>query len=413
MGTMITLGIGCMEIDWGKNSTYTDHSVLFTPSDVKPIPYYYVNSDSNELYTEMKEGYSRKLSKIKRRLDLLGYSLARIKDMYIEHVKEHEEYGYEIKVSFELFYDIIKSLYIPNFNTAKSSVEYVENGYDFGEYVKKCILTDIQIKEKIISAYGSNNEYERLESDLAYFMESINPYITLRILSENPNNNDYDVYWSFADVVENEWVKRETIVKELEEDKKILIVTEGSSDSYILQRTINCLYPDIADFFHFVDMKDNYPFTGVGNLYNFCMGLCRIKIKNNVIVIFDNDTAGVEKYKKSLLLEKRNTFLITKLPDYSEFSNINTIGPQGETIEDINGRAVAIECFLDFGSIEEQPCVRWSMYNKNEKQYQGELICKDDYVKAFEKSNITDGSYDTRKLRYLIDYLINEWLKLN
>ena len=78
MGSMITLGIGRMEIDWGKNSFFRDHSVLFKPSDVKPIPYYYVDMDSDEPIIELKEGYARKLSSIKSRLDLLGYDLASI-----------------------------------------------------------------------------------------------------------------------------------------------------------------------------------------------------------------------------------------------------------------------------------------------------------------------------------------------
>lgn len=75
MGSMITLGIGRMEIDWGKNNFFRDHSILFKTSDVKLIPYYYVDMDSDEPIIEMKEGYARKLSGIKKRLDLLGYDL--------------------------------------------------------------------------------------------------------------------------------------------------------------------------------------------------------------------------------------------------------------------------------------------------------------------------------------------------
>lgn len=88
-------------------------------------------------------------------------------------------------------------------------------------------------------------------------------------------------------------------------------------------------------------MKENYPFTGTGNLYNFCMGLCRIKIENNVMVIFDNDTAGMEKYNQASCLIKPHSFLITKLPDHPAFSSIQTIGPQGYALDDINGKAVA------------------------------------------------------------------------
>ncbi len=86
MSSMITLGIGRMEIDWGKNSSFRDHSVLFRTSDVKPIPYYYVDMDSDETIIELKEGYSRKLSNMKKRLDLLGYDLASIRKMFEDSV---------------------------------------------------------------------------------------------------------------------------------------------------------------------------------------------------------------------------------------------------------------------------------------------------------------------------------------
>lgn len=59
-------------------------------------------------------------------------------------------------------------------------------------------------------------------------------------------------------------------------------------------------------------MNENYPFTGTGSLYNFCMGLCRINIQNNIIAIFDNDTAGLEKIS-SLANLARNQILLLLL----------------------------------------------------------------------------------------------------
>ena len=222
-----------------------------------------------------------------------------------------------------------------------------------------------------------------------------------------------ELCWYYADVVENGWVQKKEIVRELPPERRILIVTEGSSDSYILKEAINQLFPDISDFFDFVDMKENYPFTGTGSLYNFCMGLCRINIQNNIVAIFDNDTAGLEKYHQSISLKKPSSFVITKLPDLPVFSKICTVGPQGNSEEDINGKAVAIECFLDFESVASTPCIRWTTYNKNEKQYQGELVNKDEYVRAFKQSTLTDGSYDVSKLRMLIDYIIERWVNRN
>lgn len=67
-----------------------------------------------------------------------------------------------------------------------------------------------------------------------------------------------------------------------------------------------------------------------------------------MIVIFDNDTAGLEKYNKLVKMSKPNDMVIIKLPNHCDFQKIETLGPQGSSIEDINGLAVSIECFFRF-----------------------------------------------------------------
>ena len=365
MGSMITLGIGRMEIDWGKNSSFRNHSVLFKTSDVKPIPYYYVDMDSDEPIIELKEGYARKLSSIKRRLDLLGYDLASIRKMFEDAVREHQEYGYKIKLSFDVFYDVLRAINISEIDTVKLAVEFEENGYDFGEYARRCILNAPEVQEKLLLEYEEveDNEYQDPEGEVSEFLENLDPYITLRILADNPTNAEQEVFWGFADVVENGWVRRDEVVRGLPLEKRILIVTEGSSDSYVLRKAIDQLYPDISDFFD-----------------------------------------------QSQTLQKPDSFVIIKLPYYQEFSSICTLGPQGSSMENINGRAVAIECFLDFSSVQKVPCVRWTSYNKNERQYQGELENKDEYIRAFKQCDFTDGSYDPTKLEFLIEYIISQWI---
>lgn len=70
----ITLGVGKMEIDWGKNSFFRDHSEIFKPYDVKKIPYYCADDDGN-VYMEEREGLCRSLASMKDRLEMLGYLL--------------------------------------------------------------------------------------------------------------------------------------------------------------------------------------------------------------------------------------------------------------------------------------------------------------------------------------------------
>lgn len=46
MGSMIHLSVGRLEIDWGKNSGFCNHSPLFQIRDLAQVPYYYVDPES-------------------------------------------------------------------------------------------------------------------------------------------------------------------------------------------------------------------------------------------------------------------------------------------------------------------------------------------------------------------------------
>jgi hypothetical protein len=86
MGSMIHLAVGRLEIDWGKNGGFTDHSPLFQQSDLRQVPYYYVKEDGEtyidssgqeryELFAEYKDGMSKPLGQVVDRIELLGHTL--------------------------------------------------------------------------------------------------------------------------------------------------------------------------------------------------------------------------------------------------------------------------------------------------------------------------------------------------
>lgn len=43
-------------------------------------------------------------------------------------------------------------------------------------------------------------------------------------------------------------------------------------------------------------------------------------------------------------------------------------------------------------------------------EYQGALENKDAYTSKFKKANLLDGTYDIGKLKYLVDYIIKQWI---
>jgi hypothetical protein len=179
---------------------------------------------------------------------------------------------------------------------------------------------------------------------------------------------------------------------------------EGSTDSSILKKSLALLEPEVEDFFEFIDMKENYPFTGTGNVVNFCKGLAKIQTQRKVLIVLDNDTAGQEAYNRINEIDLPPDMKVVMLPNIR--SRFRTLGPTGKSFENINGRAVSIECFLDLHfDVKDEPKVRWTTYNKFVGAYQGELVDKDEYVKIFLKKAGCDKNYDVSKLMHLWQYL--------
>src|SRR5581483_6157852 len=87
MGTVITLSLGNLEVDWGKNFNHTNHSSLFLPHNLHTLKVNYHDEDNEGKYVKVKkEVLMAPLREILPRLELLGYTLDSAKKMYNEIV---------------------------------------------------------------------------------------------------------------------------------------------------------------------------------------------------------------------------------------------------------------------------------------------------------------------------------------
>ena len=103
--------------------------------------------------------------------------------------------------------------------------------------------------------------------------------------------------------------------------------------------------------------------------------------------------------------------LVHKLPDHQGFNNFPTKECNSDNEADINGKAVSIECFLDFGDMV--PWVTWTSFNKTTKTLQGSISDKQkkELQNRFRESDLTPKVYDVTKLRFLIDSIIDKLVK--
>jgi hypothetical protein len=378
VGSFITLGIERLEVDWAKNSLSRNHSRLFLPTDVRDVTYYYADD-----VTQQKPGYARSLRSVLKRLELLGYTVEGCREIY-NNLATHPGLEQRPTVSFEILQKSLSRVDVKKFALPDSDPV----DFDLGEYVTKTILEDPEWAKCV-------PETARHEFLDGCFLENLDPYIILRLLAENPKNLDLDVAWRFSDLVEGGWIEGDCLYESLSPSEKFLIVTEGSTDTGILKKSLGLVEPDVADFFHFIDMAENYPFTGTGNVIRFCEGLAKINILNRVLIVLDNDTAGhsaAERLRKLKLPPQIRTLV---LPDLAKCQDIRTIGPSGENVENVNGRAVSIECFLDLGyGAPSPPVIRWTVYDSSQDSYQGELVGKNTYVRKFFASGGKFATYN-------------------
>ena len=103
---------------------------------------------------------------------------------------------------------------------------------------------------------------------------------------------------------------------------------------------------------------------------------------------------------------------ILKLPDLPEFKRFPTLGPSGRKNENINGRAAAIECYLDLNwKIQDLPLIRWTSYNRDLDRYQGELVKKETYIRKFLRLRRKEPGYDFSRLTAVLELLIRTGFK--
>jgi hypothetical protein len=398
MGSMIHLSVGRLEIDWGKNSGFTDHSGLFQATDVTDVPYYYAGSDYVDgagekqwkIRVEKKEGLSKKLSEVKERIELLGYTLNTCQQEFMS-LADLNDFDSEV-FRFDELHKALATV-----DVSAIALDYGDGDEDFGEFFRE------QIFPKLGMEMLPADDTRRTLYNAAEGMENLSSHSVLRLLADNPNAADLPVIWTYKDVEDGGWAKHGEFVRPLQPLNKFLIVAEGSSDAAILQHAFKLLRPHIADFFSFVDMEEGYPFSGTGNLYKFVQGLISIGVQNNAIILFDNDAEGVFGHERCRRLNVPANMKILRLPDIESFRQFKTVGPGGEHTSDINGKAAAIECYLDFG---DQGVVRWNNFNEGAKTYQGELVGKDRYKNQFLSQKSREISYDYTKIECVLNLIV-------
>ena len=354
MGSYSSLSIENIEVDWQKNCLAIGGEL-------------FCNKDKKKLHKEYV--LARPLKSVLPRLELEGYTLKNSRK-------------------------ILRRALLDD----KSSITYKE------------------LEEKLAKIdFFNNGKYENIDSlifnDTTYNLYScyLNPLALLRIIIEVANNKDANLILDYMDLYKGGWITKDFLPKT---SGKFLILTEGKTDTEILKLSLKKIFPYIFSYFSFANMEES-PFGGTTHLVKFIKGLNSINYRENVIAIFDNDTAG-NAAKLELPKNINNNIKTITLPKHKKFSKFNTIGVSNKKIKkNINGKGVAIECFWD---LPEDACIRWISYDEKLKAYQGCFDTsnkKSYYSKFLNAINDPNALYNYEMLEFLWKEIIKTAIKMN
>lgn len=422
MGTSIELKVGGISLSYAKNGMGPDFGFLFQEGDLASQHCDQINYEYHEEHPELADDlaeaelvFVRSLSRTATRLNVIGHTLKNARAEYEAIIAYERELA-----SFE-----DEDINVPELMSFDEFCTFA-NRYPLEGLSRELVDFDLDPDPRRSLAQGRfaelSAELERLpprhETDMYWSEASFLSHCVgvmsacslLLIFSLNPANADAKVVWEFGAVVNSGYVNRDAFQPGARRTQKTLIATEGASDARILRRALDLLRPDVADFFRFIDGQERHHFWGTGNIVKFAEGLQRIDVQNKILFVLDNDAEGVEAYRKLQDLTLPANLQSMLLPDCDALRAFPAFGPEGLGYSDINGRAAAIECYLDL-RLPGRPSARvvWSNYKAAIDTWHGALEFKETYDQYFMRQSgdeLVSSDYDTSKLVPVLDAII-------
>lgn len=392
MGSWCEVYLKDYRIDTAKSYIGPFYSCLFTEADKRsrmmPYDLYYTEPEDETGLVPNYE-YAAPARALKRRLELLGYTLEAARRKFDEGLEEQISYYQELYAN-----DPSMGRYARNFSLLR------ERGFDYWLSVLREIFDGGRYE------YDLDSSRNREKDDIVSFLLDQSPEDfwlgypdveignALRAMLEAVAEDD-ELVLDITPLVSGGYYEEDEAVCEgtarayvnsTVEFQKILILTEGKSDTDFLSRALKVLYPEVESYFYFLQFDAVRAEGGSSALERTIKAFAGAGIGNKIVGVFDNDAAGLAAVDRLSQLKLPGNIRVRALPDLELAKVYPTIGAQGETMANVNGRACSIELY--FGEdILRGPTglspVLWKNMEERIRQYQGELRDKAELQKRF------------------------------
>ena len=373
MGEYVSLRIGNADFLSQKN-TFGDLLLFYNPSDLHIEKAEYEDGEKYD-----RRYFKTTVCKAKRGLDILNHTYRDAKVLFEANKQEYIEYRKEYDNSFDLEY--IQKNYtfegwveaVKKYAREMAFFKTNEYGIWYKHFEEKMRKKHSLIEQEVIDSLPCFNS-------AAYFgmyLDFGSVWDVFRIVLE-AFDEEQEIILDYTNLYEGGWCE-EIPSSDIYDVGKTIILTEGKFDTYVISEAMKILYPDMVKYFSFIDFSEYAIQGSTSFLCHYLRAFIAAKIKNKIIALFDNDSAGMVAIKSLDSITIPSNVKVMHLPDIQICNDYPTIGPIRNENTNINGKACSIEMFLgkDILKVEEnyEP-IQWTGYTDKIKAYQGEIINK-------------------------------------
>lgn len=375
MGSFSDIIIGTYTGFSNKNGFYHDVvELLFTPSDYKEREV----TDENDTYIERV--FKSKVCDCLDRLRIFGYTSDKARSDY-EKAKKESEF-FEIEMSYD---------------------EYIK-------FINQCIYSGK-------GQYELEKIYSGIERNLVEYDFQIGQPVSSWLFSLIQSlNSDTLIQYDLSFVINNGWVHSD-FMQDLD-FKKIIVLTEGKTDTNYIKNSISLLYPHLVSKYHFMDFGELSLNGSASYLVHNVKSFIGSGINNKIIALFDNDTAGLKELKNLKEFNIPDNIRVLSYPDISLANNYPTLGPTGKQNMNVNGLACSIEMYLGQDVLRNETNdfvpIQWKGFDTGMQAYQGEVLEKKLIQKRFE-DKLKEQKYNEiissnwNEMKVLLEYIMTAW----
>lgn len=391
MGSYAQCWLGDFFVGSSKNDVDPNLISLFREEDkrvvrdksltIPDVLKHWLDEESGQSDSPLVVYYSTPAKLLRDRLELFGYTLETAKRVFRECCQEQAKSladtfagkdGHLIRQDLAILHSITPESWMAELAEIKAL------NLKPSRAASKETLRGYMLSEDWYGYPGIDlNVVLRLAIEVSFEATELIYDVTDLVLSGYFDEEDDLVSYSYSSVAD-EFVAR----------SKIIVLTEGRTDSWILSEAMVLLYPHLAEYFSFMDFEGSRSAGGVGTLVNLVKAFAGAGIVNRTLAIFDNDTAARTAIQSLDAISLPKHMVVLRLPELEILKSYPTLGPAGMARVDVNGMAASIELMLGRDVLADEEYglvpVQWTGYEQRLGCYQGEVLRKQELHAAYK-----------------------------